>query len=143
MKSLRLLAAAAAVAAPFLLVTPAGAHDGNHPFKNCTEAKGHAYSNIPKGDEHYAPRLDRDGDGYGCDKHGTLANDGKAGTGYYAEQSAQPSASTTPAANETDEPVSDDLAETGGNSATPYLTAGGAILLLGGGALVLRKRRTA
>lgn len=142
MKSLRPLAVAAAVTTPLLFVTPAEAHDGSHPFKNCTEAKEHGYSNIPEGDEHYAPKLDRDSDGYGCDKHGTLANDGKAGTGHYAEQPVEPTPATTPATDETGEPVTDDLAETGGDSTTPYLAAGGAVLLLGGGLLVLHKRRT-
>lgn len=140
-KSVRSLVLAVALATPLLLVSPAAAHDGNHPFRNCTDARNNGYSNIPEGDRHYAPKLDRDGDGWGCDKHGTLANDGKVGTGHYADEAQEPA--DEPSAGGTDDAKGgDSLAETGGSSATPYLAAGGAVLLLGGGALALRRRRT-
>src|SRR5688500_15006639 len=62
--------AAVAVAALALAALPATAvaHDGNHPFKNCTEAYENGYKNILEGDEHYGDHLDRDKDGIGCDK---------------------------------------------------------------------------
>lgn len=44
------------------------AHDGSHPFENCTEAYDNGYRDIPKGDEHYGKHLDRDNDGVGCDQ---------------------------------------------------------------------------
>lgn len=58
------------VAALALAVLPgaASAHDGDHPFANCTEAYAAGYANLPKGNEHYGSHLDRDGDGIGCDQ---------------------------------------------------------------------------
>lgn len=131
MRHTRPLIVASALAA-FLAPVPAAAHDGSHPFKNCTEAYENGYANIPKGDEHYAKRLDRDGDGVGCDK---------------------PPADFVPAdeieewedwAGSTADSGDDSLAETGGNDATPYLIAGGAAVLISGAALVsvARKRRS-
>lgn len=126
--------AAAALVAPLALAAPASAHTGDHPFANCTEAKEHGYSNIPLSDtEHYAPKLDRDKDNWGCDKHGTLTNDGKAKTGHYAEETASPS----PSPSDTDEEA---LAETGGDGRTAYVASAGALLLVGGGYLALRRR---
>lgn len=120
--------AALTIASALMITTPAAATDG--PFKNCTEAREAGHSNIPQGSEYYAPKLDRDGDGYGCDKHGTLANDGKLGTGYYADKPEEPVKGD-----------GKDLAETGGNSATPYIAVGGVALLGGGVALALRRKR--
>lgn len=131
MKLTRPLAVASLVAASVLIAVPASAHTGTHPFANCTEAKRHGYSSIPEGDKHYAPNLDADSDGYGCDKHGVLANDGRAGTGYYAE--SVPGASPSTAAG--------DLAETGGPASAPYVVGASAIMLAGGGYLALRRRR--
>lgn len=37
------------------------------PFENCTAAYEAGYSNIPSTDARYQPKLDRDGDGIGCD----------------------------------------------------------------------------
>ena len=61
--------AAAVLAALALAAVPAAAvaHDGGHPFKNCTEAYENGYANIAEGDDHYGKHLDRDGDGVGCE----------------------------------------------------------------------------
>ncbi|MGC5568642.1 LAETG motif-containing sortase-dependent surface protein [Streptomyces sp. FR-108] len=139
-KSASLAVAALALAA--LSATTAEAHDGLHPFQNCTEAYENGYANIVKGDDHYAEDLDRDKDGIGCDKppadfvpakdtedqdtedQDTDGEDaGKQGTG----------------------PQNPDLAETGGSGATPYLAGGGAAVLLAGGGVLftLRRRRDA
>ncbi|GHH39071.1 LPXTG-motif cell wall-anchored protein [Streptomyces umbrinus] len=128
--------AVAALALTALSATTAQAHDGNHPFKNCTEAYENGYSNIARGDEHYDDDLDRDQDGIGCD---------------------QPPSDFVPAEdqgtgdNGTEDTASDngekntDLAETGGSGATAYVAGGGAVVLLAGGGMLLaaRKRRDA
>lgn len=36
-------------------------------FANCTEARAAGYSNIPRGQPGYAPKLDRDDDGIACE----------------------------------------------------------------------------
>ncbi|SNX58287.1 LPXTG-motif cell wall-anchored protein [Streptomyces sp. TLI_55] len=117
------------VAALALAVLPsaASAHDGDHPFENCTDAYAAGYANIPKDDEHYGPHLDRDGDGIGCD---------------------QPPADFVPAADkttgETTDKAGDDLAETGGTDTTPYLAAGSVVALVAGsGVLLVARRRRA
>jgi len=138
-KIARLLTVAALAVTPVLCVTaPAVAHGGSHPFENCSAAEAAGYSNIPRGDEHYAPKLDRDKDGWGCDKHGTLANDGRQKTGYFAEKAE--SGDDKPDAATGDK--GDNLAETGGNSATPYIAGGAAVLLAGGGFLVTRRKKS-
>ncbi|CAL9451477.1 LAETG motif-containing sortase-dependent surface protein [Streptomyces griseomycini] len=129
---------AAVLAALALAAVPATAvaHDGGHPFKNCTEAYDNGYSDIPEGDEHYGEHLDRDDDGVGCDRppadfvpHEETAGD----TGAEAEGTGtrEQSGGGT------------DLAETGGSGTTPYIAAGGAAVVLLGGGLVIaaRKRR--
>ncbi|MFG2022406.1 LAETG motif-containing sortase-dependent surface protein [Streptomyces sp. NPDC048825] len=137
--------AAVAVAALALAALPATAeaHDGDHPFKNCTEAYDNGYSNILEGDEHYADRLDRDKDGIGCDQPPAdfvPAEDSNTGD---EDESAGADES-----NGTDDTAGEDqgtdLAATGGSSATPYLAGGGAAVLLAGGGVLLaaRKRRT-
>ncbi|MFE9643948.1 LAETG motif-containing sortase-dependent surface protein [Streptomyces sp. NPDC006365] len=136
--------AAVAVAALALAALPATAeaHDGNHPFKNCTEAYENGYSNILEGNEHYGDHLDRDKDGVGCDQPPAdfvPAEDTNTGD---EDESAGADES-----NGTDDTAGDqgtDLAETGGSSATPYLAGGGAAVLLAGGGVLLaaRKRRT-
>lgn len=65
MKRLIPLAAAACVAAVAFASSPASAQV---PFKNCPEAYAAGRANIPKGDPQYAPHLDEDEDGFGCDK---------------------------------------------------------------------------
>ncbi|MDT9698054.1 excalibur calcium-binding domain-containing protein [Streptomyces sp. P17] len=121
---------ALALAALSLAVVPgtAQAHEGDHPFANCTEAYDNGYANIAEGDEHYGGHLDRDKDGIGCD---------------------QPPADFEPAEDTADDATDDttddtDLAATGGNSTTPYLAGGGAVVLLAGGGLLIavRRRRT-
>ncbi|MEU1481010.1 excalibur calcium-binding domain-containing protein [Streptomyces sp. NPDC005760] len=114
------------VAALALAVLPgaASAHDGDHPFENCTEAYAAGYANIPEGDEHYGSHLDRDGDGIACDLPPAdfRAHDDKAAAKGPAEQNR-------------------DLAETGGADTTVFLAAVGSTVLLTGGALVAAARR--
>lgn len=128
--------AAATVAALALAALPATAeaHDGSHPFENCTEAYENGYSNIAEGDEHYGDHLDRDGDGLGCDNPpaGFVPaedEDDSAGSGEDTESEAPAPQDDT------------DLAATGGDDTTPYLAAGGAAVLLAGGGLLLASRR--
>ncbi|MFH8441228.1 excalibur calcium-binding domain-containing protein [Streptomyces sp. NPDC018026] len=147
--------AAVTVAALALAALPAAAaqaHDGAHPFKNCSEAYENGHSNIPKGDEHYGDHLDRDKDGVGCDKPpagfvpaddkdtgakdtGAEDTDDAAGAG-----SGQDSGSGDGGAEATGQQGTD-LAETGGDDSTPYLAAGGAAVVLAGGGLLLAARR--
>lgn len=37
------------------------------PYQNCSEAHADGRYNIPKGDEAYRSKLDRDGDGLACE----------------------------------------------------------------------------
>ncbi|NEB12230.1 excalibur calcium-binding domain-containing protein, partial [Streptomyces coelicoflavus] len=147
--------AAVTVAALALAALPAAAaqaHDGTHPFKNCTEAYDAGYSNIQKGDEHYAERLDRDKDGVGCDKPpagfvpasdkdtgagdtGAEDSDDAAGTGSGADSGSKESGGDEAAGQQ-----GTDLAETGGDDSTPYIAAGGAAVVLVGGGLMLAVR---
>ncbi|MGV9452779.1 LAETG motif-containing sortase-dependent surface protein [Streptomyces sp. NPDC003635] len=119
-----------AVTAFALVMAPgaAQAHEGAHPFENCSEAYANGYSNISEGDEHYGSHLDRDGDGIGCDQ---------PPAGFVPREEAEEAGP----ADEQDQ----DLAATGGNSATPYLAGGGAVVVLAGGGVLLavRRRRTA
>ncbi|WP_419666250.1 LAETG motif-containing sortase-dependent surface protein [Streptomyces sp. 2-1] len=129
--------AVAALALTALSATTAQAHDGNHPFKNCTEAYENGFSDIPRSDtEHYADDLDRDQDGIGCDQPPSdfvPAED--QGTG---DEGTEDTASDNGGKNT-------DLAETGGSGATAYVAGGGAVVLLAGGGMLLaaRKRRDA
>ncbi|MFI1438022.1 LAETG motif-containing sortase-dependent surface protein [Streptomyces fructofermentans] len=133
--------AAVAVTALALAALPAAAvaHDGSHPFANCTEAYDNGYANIRLGDAHYAERLDRDKDGIGCDKPPAdfvPAQSGADGDGEGAEDSgAEDTAAGTSDGQDTD------LAETGGSDVTPYLAAGSAVALLAGGAVLITARR--
>ncbi len=139
--------AAALLAALALAAVPATAvaHDGDHPFKNCTEAYENGYENIAKGDDHYGKHLDRDDDGVGCDQPpadfvpheetGTDSGDDSTGsTG---------STDSTGSTGGREQGGGTDLAETGGSDTTPYIAAGGAAVVLLGGGLVIaaRKRR--
>jgi len=115
------------VAALALAVLPgaASAHDGDHPFANCTEAYAAGYANLPRGDEHYGSHLDRDGDGIGCD-----------------QPPANFRAHDDTVAAEDPGSQHRDLAETGGGGDTAvYLAAVGSTVLLTGGALVASARR--
>ncbi|GAA2657240.1 LAETG motif-containing sortase-dependent surface protein [Streptomyces vastus] len=136
--------AAVVVTALALAALPATAeaHDGDHPFKNCTEAYANGHSNIPATDEHYAKRLDRDGDGLGCDQPPAdfvPAEDRNTG-----DEDESAGADESNGADGTAGDQGTDLAATGGSSATPYLAGGGAAVLLAGGGVLLaaRKRRT-
>ncbi|WP_411575739.1 excalibur calcium-binding domain-containing protein [Streptomyces mutabilis] len=141
--------AAVALAAVALAALPAAAqaHDGNHPFENCTEAYDAGYSNIKEGDEHYGDHLDRDKDGVGCDKppagfvpaddkdSGDKDSDDAAGSG--DSGNAENSGGGEEAVGQ----QGTDLAETGGDDTTPYIAAGGAAVVLAGGGLLLAARR--
>ncbi|MFC8216786.1 LAETG motif-containing sortase-dependent surface protein [Streptomyces sp. NPDC057362] len=141
--------AAVTVAALALAALPAAAaqaHDGTHPFKNCTEAYDAGYSNIPKGDEHYAERLDRDGDGVGCDKPpaGFVPASDKGGQDAEDTKDSDDAAGSGNGESGGDEAAGQegtDLAETGGDDSTPYIAAGGAVVVLAGGGLLLAVRR--
>ncbi|MCX4908846.1 LAETG motif-containing sortase-dependent surface protein [Streptomyces sp. NBC_00878] len=133
--------AVAALALTALSATTAQAHDGEHPFKNCTEAYENGYSDISKGDEHYADDLDRDQDGIGCDQPPAdfvPAEDQGTGDGGTEDTSSDDEGQDTGQ-------KATDLAKTGGSGATPYIAAGGAVVLLAGGGVLftVRKRRDA
>jgi hypothetical protein len=57
--------AGVAIAAPMALAsaTPAQAA----PYKNCTQARQNNDCNIPSSSDKYQSKLDRDGDGLGCE----------------------------------------------------------------------------
>ncbi|BCL30792.1 LAETG motif-containing sortase-dependent surface protein [Streptomyces aurantiacus] len=131
--------AAVVVAALAFAVLPATAeaHDGLHPFKNCTEAYENGYANIARGDEHYGDHLDRDQDGVGCDKPPAdfvPASDKTDGDG-----SADDTADSNTDGKKDDQGA--DLAETGGSGATAYIAGGGAAVLLAGGGVLFTVRR--
>ncbi|MFC8423203.1 LAETG motif-containing sortase-dependent surface protein [Streptomyces sp. NPDC057236] len=131
--------AAAVLAALALAAVPATAeaHDGDHPFKNCTEAYKNGYESIPEGDDHYGKHLDRDDDGIGCDQ--PPADFKPHEDGVEAEEGTE--AENTGSDGE-EQGGGTDLAETGGGNATPYIAAGGAaVVLLGGGVMIAARRR--
>ncbi|UGY94792.1 excalibur calcium-binding domain-containing protein [Streptomyces gobiensis] len=130
-----------AIAALTALPSAAHAHGDVHPFKNCTEAYDHGHSHIPKGDEHYGAHLDRDRDGIGCDSPPKGFVPAKGTEDTKDTEDAGDAKDTAPAPGKDAET---ELAETGGDSATPYLAgAGAAVLLAGGGVLIAARRRRA
>ncbi|MGW7281912.1 LAETG motif-containing sortase-dependent surface protein [Streptomyces sp. NPDC054844] len=140
------VAVAVAALALAALPTAAQAHEGTHPFENCTEAYDAGYSDIKEGDKHYGAHLDRDKDGVGCDQPpagfvpaGDKDTDDGAGSGDSGkdENSGNGDAGAEEAAGQ----QGTDLAETGGDDTTPYLAAGGAAVVLAGGGLLLAARR--
>ncbi|MFJ3039568.1 LAETG motif-containing sortase-dependent surface protein [Streptomyces tendae] len=138
--------AAVTVAALALAALPAAAaqaHDGAHPFKNCTEAYENGYSNIKEGDEHYGEHLDRDKDGVGCDKPpaGFVPASDKDTDDAAGTDSGKDSGNEQGGGDEAAGQQGTDLAETGGDDSTPYLAAGGGIVVLAGGGLLLAARR--
>ncbi|MCG8968404.1 excalibur calcium-binding domain-containing protein [Streptomyces sp. CL12-4] len=138
--------AAVAVAALALAALPAvaEAHDGTHPFKNCTDAYDAGYSDIEKGDEHYGEHLDRDKDGVGCDKPPAdfvPADDKGTDAGEDTDSDTGTGTDTDKAGGQAAGKQGTDLAETGGDDNTPYLAAGGAAVALAGGGLLLAARR--
>lgn len=68
-KSLSILAVAAVAGLSALTATPANAVVGTA-FANCDEAAAAGQYNIPATSPDYAPRLDSDHDGIGCEKAG-------------------------------------------------------------------------
>ncbi|MFH9175516.1 excalibur calcium-binding domain-containing protein [Streptomyces albogriseolus] len=97
------------------------AHDGSHPFENCTEAYDNGYRDIPKGDEHYGEHLDRDDDGVGCD---------------------QPPSGFVPRDESDDDAGAGGRRRHGGSDTTPYIAAGdAAVVLLGGGLMIAAPKR--
>ncbi|MEU3661728.1 excalibur calcium-binding domain-containing protein [Streptomyces sp. NPDC032940] len=138
--------AAVAVAALALAALPAAAeaHDGAHPFENCSEAYAAGYSDIKEGSEHYGAHLDRDKDGVGCDKPpagfvpaGDKDADAGEDTGSGTGKAGGERTGGGQAAGES----GTDLAETGGDDTTPYIAAGGGAVVLAGGGLLLAVRR--
>ncbi|SCK19811.1 excalibur calcium-binding domain-containing protein [Streptomyces sp. WMMB 322] len=119
-----------------LAPTAALAHDGGHPFKNCTAAYDAGYSNIAEGDSHYGRHLDRDGDGIGCDKPPAGFVPAKD-----RDKGDESGTGTGDAAGETPAKTGGDLAETGGSSATPYIAAGGGLVLAAGAVVLVATRR--
>ncbi|MFC9956673.1 LAETG motif-containing sortase-dependent surface protein [Streptomyces nigra] len=124
------LVAALALAA---LPATAAAHDGNHPFENCSEAYASGYADIPEGDRHYGSHLDRDGDGIGCDSP-------PAGFVPADDKDDKESDAGTEGADDTGQSGTD-LAETGGSDSTPYIAAGGLVAVLAGGTVMLAVQR--
>ncbi|MFE0400588.1 LAETG motif-containing sortase-dependent surface protein [Streptomyces nigra] len=124
------LVAALALAA---LPATAAAHDGNHPFENCSEAYASGYSDIPEGDRHYGSHLDRDGDGIGCDSP-------PAGFVPVDDKDDKESDAGTEGADDSGQSGTD-LAETGGSDSTPYIAAGGLVAVLAGGTVMLAVQR--
>jgi hypothetical protein len=61
---IRIVLAAAALAGVILFAPPAVAQA---PYKNCSEAKANGDCNIPQDSPYYQAKLDRDGDGIGCE----------------------------------------------------------------------------
>ncbi|MEF9903735.1 excalibur calcium-binding domain-containing protein [Streptomyces sp. P9-A2] len=134
----------AALALATLPVTTAVAHEGA--FKNCDQAYAAGHSNIPAGSEHYGKHLDRDGDGIGCDQApadfvpvGDRDKGKDTGSGSASDTGTE--AGTGAENTDTTGQGGTDLAETGGNSATPYLAAGGAAVVLAGGGVLFAARR--
>ncbi|MGD9482046.1 excalibur calcium-binding domain-containing protein [Streptomyces sp. TRM70308] len=133
-----------------LLPTAAAAHDGAHPFENCTAAYEAGYADIPAGDPHYGEHLDRDRDGTGCDQPPAgfvPADDTDDASGGTTDDAASPgpdSSAPASAPGGGTERDASELAETGGDDTTPYLAgAGGAVLLAGAAVLFTVRRRRA
>ena len=64
---LRILLAATATAAGVAGLAVAPPAIAGPPYKNCAEAHKDGRYNIPKGDDAYSSKLDRDGDGFACE----------------------------------------------------------------------------
>lgn len=52
----------------FMLLVGARSLANNHPafYANCTEARAHHDTNIPRSSKYYRPQLDRNNDGFAC-----------------------------------------------------------------------------
>jgi LPXTG-motif cell wall-anchored protein len=144
-------ATAIAVLALAALPSTAEAHGDGTPFDNCTEAYAAGHAHILEHSAHYGVHLDRDKDGVGCDKPPAdfvPTKDDEAQDD--AQDSAQDDAERDGSAGHAEDGSASDassgeegtaLAETGGDSTTPYIAAGGAAVLLAGGALLVTVRR--
>ncbi|WP_225628125.1 excalibur calcium-binding domain-containing protein [Streptomyces werraensis] len=121
-----------ALAALALAVLPAtaSAHDGDHPFKSCSEAYENGWSRISSGDDHYGPALDPDGDGIACDEPpaGFIPRD----------DTSVDDGITTPVADTTQAATSDDAGSD--DPLTTYVTIGVAAVVLAGGAVLIVSR---
>jgi LPXTG-motif cell wall-anchored protein len=138
-----LVAGVAAGALGFALAPSAAvAHDGAHPFENCTAAYDAGFSNIAKGDRHYGKHLDRDRDGIGCDRPPKDFIPSKdrsdEDTG-----SKEDSGSKGDGKGDGTEQSGAGLADTGGSGTTPYIAVGGGLVLAAGAGVLVaaRKRR--
>lgn len=112
-------------------------------FDNCTEARAAGRVNIPVGDPAYAPHLDRDLDGIGCEQGG----DDEAETGTDVIVDYVPESWGNGQYNQVGQvPVGG--AETGvavesENTVSGLAVAGGLTLVAAAGASLLARRRTA
>ncbi len=76
----RTLSVAAVTAA--LMLAPLGVADAAPAyFRNCTEAEAAGRTNIPANSPDYRPALDRDHDGFACDRDRGHATDGAGNSG--------------------------------------------------------------
>ncbi|MET8895921.1 excalibur calcium-binding domain-containing protein [Streptomyces albogriseolus] len=121
-----------ALAALTLAALPAtaSAHDGDHPFKSCSEAYDSGYARISSGDDHYGPALDPDGDGVACDEPpaGFIPRD----------DTAIDDGNTTPVADATQAATSDDAGSD--DDLSTYVTIGVSAVVLAGGTLLIASR---
>ncbi|WP_206322289.1 excalibur calcium-binding domain-containing protein [Streptomyces sp. HNM0575] len=132
----------AAIGALGLALAPsvAVAHDGGHPFKNCSAAYDAGYSNIRESDEHYGKHLDRDGDGVACDQPPADFVPAKDRGGEGSDEAGDKDGGKSEGKKSGED--AGGLAETGGDDSTPYIAAaGGLVLVAGAGVLVATQRR--
>ncbi|GAA2069140.1 excalibur calcium-binding domain-containing protein [Streptomyces albiaxialis] len=141
--TIRATAAAAVTAAALgMALAPTTAlATSNGAFKNCTAAYEAGYSNIPKGDSRYGKHLDRDGDGIGCDQPPAdfvpaEDRDKDDEGGGSTDSNGSGDKAGTPA-----EGGGENLAETGGDSTTPYVAAGGGLVAVAGAGVLLALRK--
>lgn len=139
-------AAAGAVLALAVLPAAAQAHDGAHPYANCSQAYAHGDSHIPQDDPHFGPHLDRDGDGVGCDRPpaGFVPRSAKgSGQGAGTDTGTGADSGGGSARDGGSAAQGADLAETGAGDGTPWIAAGGMSVLLAGTAVTvfLNRRR--
>lgn len=125
------IAVAGAVAA--LTLIPAGSASA---YDNCAEARADGVYNLDTSDPRAAGINDPDHDGIVCE-NGSKPNTPVQGSGSGKADEPNPS-TTSPTETEKDDKA---LAETGGDSKTPYVAGLGALLLIGGGALAFRRKR--
>ena len=133
-KSTAGLAVAATAGFVALSATPASAV--TLPFQNCSEAASVGVYNIPINTPGYAPRLDADSDGFGCDAAGTPPYDasivvglmGQQGTTQQVTQMPTGGAATGVEVTQTD------------NTAALALGGGLVLALAAGGTYVVRRR---